>query len=247
MSNKSVSRIDCVCKTCGTQFQMFRSQVEREGRGQFCNKTCRDNYGKVSICCAWPGCDEVLVCHAITHQGKPSYRVGYGRVGVKYQRNPVCESHKNLISKNLGKDHRIQGRMKWFSNPEVDLGSRVISSLITRLAVFDKTDGRCACCAKQHEFQSSGQWEIDHIVPVYKGGKTNWPNLQILCVECHTSKTSVEKREVAFLRHKRQKLNRWMTHPQKDAVIADLRAEIERLNEKISILEGPQDEQAPVY
>lgn len=35
--------------------------------------------------------------------------------------------------------------------------------------------------------------ELDHIVPVYKGGLDVPANLQLLCVPCHSAKTNFEK------------------------------------------------------
>jgi 5-methylcytosine-specific restriction enzyme A len=32
--------------------------------------------------------------------------------------------------------------------------------------------------------------EIDHIVPLFKGGHDAWSNYQALCVECHKIKTA---------------------------------------------------------
>jgi 5-methylcytosine-specific restriction protein A len=32
--------------------------------------------------------------------------------------------------------------------------------------------------------------EIDHIIPLFKGGKDGWDNYQALCVECHKQKTA---------------------------------------------------------
>lgn len=32
--------------------------------------------------------------------------------------------------------------------------------------------------------------EMDHIVPLFKGGSNNDDNLQMLCVECHRAKTA---------------------------------------------------------
>ena len=32
--------------------------------------------------------------------------------------------------------------------------------------------------------------ELDHILPLFKGGSNNDENLQMLCVECHKKKTA---------------------------------------------------------
>lgn len=44
-------------------------------------------------------------------------------------------------------------------------------------------------------YGTGDQWQTDHIVPVHQGGKGIDPaNLQVLCVECHKTKTIEERR-----------------------------------------------------
>ena len=57
-----------------------------------------------------------------------------------------------------------------------------------RLQVLSRADYRCAKC------RGYGN-EVDHIQPLQKGGATYDPaNLQVLCAECHRTKTSRENR-----------------------------------------------------
>jgi 5-methylcytosine-specific restriction endonuclease McrA len=50
---------------------------------------------------------------------------------------------------------------------------------------------RCACC----RVKLSGKGDVDHIVPLFRGG-SNWPaNLQILCEFCNGSKGSKDPLE----------------------------------------------------
>lgn len=38
-------------------------------------------------------------------------------------------------------------------------------------------------------------WEVDHIVPIYKGGASvGLTNIQVICVECHRKKTIAERK-----------------------------------------------------
>jgi hypothetical protein len=57
---------------------------------------------------------------------------------------------------------------------------RVPDSL--RAAVLVRDGGRCRRCRR------SINLEMDHIVPVSKGGKTEETNLQVLCRRCNRSK-----------------------------------------------------------
>ena len=37
-----------------------------------------------------------------------------------------------------------------------------------------------------------GPLETDHVVPLHRGGKDEWSNLQSLCKDCHAAKTARE-------------------------------------------------------
>ena len=63
-----------------------------------------------------------------------------------------------------------------------------------REEVFDYGRGKCACCRKQLAFSNYGEfgtraaWEIDHRVPLSKGGSDNLRNLQPMCIPCNRAK-----------------------------------------------------------
>lgn len=45
----------------------------------------------------------------------------------------------------------------------------------------------CLMCQKQGIIRAAA--EVDHIVPLFKGGTDDMDNLQGLCTECHKTKT----------------------------------------------------------
>jgi 5-methylcytosine-specific restriction protein A len=56
-----------------------------------------------------------------------------------------------------------------------------------RMAIqYKRINLRCENCGHV------GVLETDHIVPLHKGGKDEWSNLQALCVSCHRAKTARE-------------------------------------------------------
>jgi 5-methylcytosine-specific restriction endonuclease McrA len=60
--------------------------------------------------------------------------------------------------------------------------------------IFSRTEGRCHICRKQLCFSNYGQlgrrgaWEIEHSLPVSKGGTDHLNNLYAACVRCNRSK-----------------------------------------------------------
>lgn len=48
------------------------------------------------------------------------------------------------------------------------------------------------CRACQAEDRVTAAAEVDHVVPLHKGGTDEWSNLQPLCVSCHEAKTRAE-------------------------------------------------------
>ena len=48
-------------------------------------------------------------------------------------------------------------------------------------------DPRCAMCRR---ILAGIDWQVDHIKPIYKGGKDTPDNRQLLCSPCHDAKTA---------------------------------------------------------
>lgn len=56
----------------------------------------------------------------------------------------------------------------------------------TRLRIWSR-DPRCAMCRALVEYPSG--FELDHKVPLFKGGPDRDENMQVLCPPCHQIKT----------------------------------------------------------
>ena len=67
-----------------------------------------------------------------------------------------------------------------------------------RLSVKQRDNNRCRKCSSTEYLQ------VDHIVPVSKGGQTVMSNLWTLCDRCH-SKRPGHKQAKALILHKRNK------------------------------------------
>ena len=61
----------------------------------------------------------------------------------------------------------------------------------SKLKLLKKQKGKCALCSD--EFRHGDIWEIDHIIPIFKGGKKISNNIQLVHRHCHHKKTSTDK------------------------------------------------------
>lgn len=62
-------------------------------------------------------------------------------------------------------------------------------SLKMRMSVLKRDGYRCVKCGVSPKINKSVTLEIDHIVPVSKGGASTLDNLQTLCFDCNQGKT----------------------------------------------------------
>jgi len=58
-----------------------------------------------------------------------------------------------------------------------------------KIAIFQKTGGRCHICAKRLKFDAKsgeiGMWQVDHIHPKIRGGKDGLNNYLAICNKCN--------------------------------------------------------------
>ncbi len=69
---------------------------------------------------------------------------------------------------------------------DIDLSYRS-NKVETKHTLYDRQEGVCSGCKLKFEYR---HFEIDHIVPVSKGGGDNIENLQLLCNHCNRIKSS---------------------------------------------------------
>jgi RNA-directed DNA polymerase len=61
---------------------------------------------------------------------------------------------------------------------------------------------RCPFCKSQFNIFDSVNWEVDHIIPRFAGGKDEYSNLQLLHKECHEKKTALDLQKYKDLKKK---------------------------------------------
>lgn len=76
-------------------------------------------------------------------------------------------------------------RQIWDAISRVERG-RVSNKM--RFSIYERDGYKCRHCGINGRFNKSVQLEIDHIIPISKGGKTTYDNLQTLCHRCNMEK-----------------------------------------------------------
>jgi len=67
-------------------------------------------------------------------------------------------------------------------------GQRVLMTTVLREKIKNRDNYRCQCCGLSLKQEPNLLLEIDHIIPLAKGGITREDNLQTLCWRCNRSK-----------------------------------------------------------
>lgn len=89
--------------------------------------------------------------------------------------------------KEMQRDHRSKNSMRYaayinnYRARRTANGGEFNESDVAML--YEEQDGKCAGCSKPKKL------EIDHVVPISKGGINAPPNLQLLCRSCNASKS----------------------------------------------------------
>ena len=89
----------------------------------------------------------------------------------------------NEVNQSKGKASKAKNNLK--KSTAKPKKSRYISSTV-RFAILNRDNYRCLACganAKETKLQ------IDHIIPISKGGSNNIENLQTLCIDCNRGKS----------------------------------------------------------
>lgn len=106
------------------------------------------------------------------------------RIALRYQDKIYC-------SRKCSK--RYDDRIKCARRRGRQLGSEAVDPMV----VFERDNWRCQMCYKKTRRSLRGQKkplapELDHIIPLSRGGEHTYKNTQCLCYACNNAKGSKE-------------------------------------------------------
>lgn len=91
---------------------------------------------------------------------------------------------KNYNKRNYARQNRFTSRARQARKRSLKLGVKGFFTRKTIENLYVKQSGRCACC----QTLLSGKFEVDHIIPISKGGSNYPENIQLLTPRCNKTK-----------------------------------------------------------
>jgi 5-methylcytosine-specific restriction endonuclease McrA len=155
-------------------------------KSTFCSKECTEAFGLHSVKCCWPECTETMACRTILQSVRGRQHLVHKTLLTRkgdYARNTLCSHHIAILQKYLGRTGRLTtGRTRLLSDADAQYASRSASGKFLRAVLFERAGSSCQKCAVALDFFAPPKtWQVDHIVPMMRGGQTKLSNLQILC------------------------------------------------------------------
>lgn len=164
--------LNCLCKVCDRRFYRRPAYLAKKP-GDFCSSKC---YG---ISRRIPEVEKIA-------QIKDAKRRWKARNPNAWRATP--EQRRQATARYFAKDPAKYRLERLAIAHRRRARKRAVGGTFTRVDILDlykRQGGRCVYCSVdlQHRY------EVDHIIPVARGG-SNWPsNLQLLCRPCNRSKS----------------------------------------------------------
>lgn len=89
---------------------------------------------------------------------------------------------------NAAHPDQIRATGRRASNKRRAITKNVFVEVVDPETVFDRDKGRCGICMKA--VKKTSDWEIDHIIPISKGGAHSYDNVQLAHMKCNRSKSA---------------------------------------------------------
>lgn len=100
----------------------------------------------------------------------------------------ICKKVEKAILKCYFSDELSQQELKSFKVGYIQ--TRLSKN--KRYKILKQANFKCKACGKKPDKNNDVKLDIDHIIPLAKGGTNKSQNLQVLCFECNMSKGTDE-------------------------------------------------------
>jgi len=158
----------CICATCSKPF------TARSSRAQYCGKQCRPSEYKTKI-------DSNCSSSVCTVCGK-QFNAKYSGGRRSYFCSEHCKDLRQLANKRISRLKR-----------KVAVKCATVE-LVDPYKVFDRDKWHCKLCGAKTPKLRRGTYEddapeLDHIIPISKGGEHSYRNTQCTCRRCNGLKS----------------------------------------------------------
>lgn len=219
------------CSYCRSVIWRHRSQISDGAIGplaglKFCGRECQKLHFRGIAKCVWPGCCSTKLVESRNFR-------------IKASRGWFCDDHLLRMERMTGSRKVTARKIEFIGGKPLDHNR--ITWHFVKFVIFERDCGVCRGCGVRLEFKLRPiKFHIDHILPVWQGGKTSEPNLQLLCLPCHKKKSSQEQKSVNQTRwqHRVGAHFARMTHTEKDALISKLLTKISDLETRVPNYSG---------
>lgn len=115
-----------------------------------------------------------------------------------FDENYVFDEDCNLVDTSAYTERRFSQAQKvtlGLSSEDTKVHKRIYIGKNIKGLVYEKDKGICQLCGRKiNQFESD--WNIDHIVPLSRGGDNTMDNYQLTCKSCNAIKDSMTSKEM---------------------------------------------------
>jgi 5-methylcytosine-specific restriction endonuclease McrA len=138
--------------------------------------------------------EQVRARMVLWNQANPEYRREYFKKWYSKNRDKAIARARKWQNENREKRNENR-RIKYKENPDLRLNEKVrrrvrkygngLVERIYRSVVWARDDGICGICGKPVNKQD---WQLDHVIPIAKGGTHTYVNVQVSHPICNLKK-----------------------------------------------------------
>lgn len=112
----------------------------------------------------------------------------------KNNRDKCREYQRRWVEKNIdrAREHKRVRELKRRARKAQAVGSHDLAIIVQ---MYDDQHGMCAYC----DVPLFGCYQVDHMIPLSRGGSNDWQNLAIVCPHCNATKNTKTAEE--FMNH----------------------------------------------